>query len=384
MKIDRVHFHGISLPFFGDFSHALKTGASAENIVVEVVAEGGRTRGYGEGAPRAYVTGETRESAISAVGRMVSGTAFPWDVDGAADILAFFRGLPGDKETHAAQCALETALLDALGKYRGTSVMSFFPDDFYGREIRYGAAVPLTHRERAMKIARVIRGMGIRRVKLKLGRDLDENLEALEGVTAVFRGRCDLKVDVNGAWDHDLAFRHAPLIRRFGVRIVEQPMPPEDGDVADFARAMAEMGVVLMADESACSLEEVRDIVAEGSYGMVNVRVSKCGGLGKSMRVIDFLRTRGIPFQIACQLGESGLLSAAGRILSLLNRDALYHDGCYDEFLLRENITTRNVSFGPGGKAGPLGGHGLGVMVDADRLRRLSIGPGPVRVCRPG
>ncbi len=142
-------------------------------------------------------------------------------------------------------------------------------------------------------------------------------------------------------------------------------------------------GVILMADEAACSLEDVKMIVRQGWYRMINVRVSKCGGLRKSMQMINFLRRNRVLFQIACQLGESGLLSAAGRILSLLSRDARYHDGSYDEFLLKENITTKNVSFGPGGKAGPLGGHGLGVDVDRNRLLRLSNGPAPVTVARP-
>jgi muconate cycloisomerase len=107
---------------------------------------------------------------------------------------------------------------------------------------------------------------------------------------------------------------------------------------------------------------------------MINVRLSKCGGFRKSFRIIHYLRERGIPFQIACQLGESGLLSAAGRILSLLCGDALYHDGSYDEFLLKENVTVDNVSFGYGGSADPLGGNGLGVKVNIRNLRRLSGG----------
>jgi muconate cycloisomerase len=151
-------------------------------------------------------------------------------------------------------------------------------------------------------------------------------------------------------------------------------MMPGDHEVAEFAKKMQEDQVKIMADESACSFEDVENVVRDGHYNMINVRLSKCGGFRKSFRIIHYLRERGIPFQIACQLGESGLLSAAGRILSLLCRDALYHDGSYDEFLLKENVTVDNVSFGYGGSAGPLGGNGLGVQVDTNKLRRLSEG----------
>jgi muconate cycloisomerase len=78
-----------------------------------------------------------------------------------------------------------------------------------------------------------------------------------------------------------------------------------------------------------------------------------------------------ILFQIGCQLGESGILSAAGRVLCLLCRDAVYYDGSYDEYMLKENTTFENVSFGPGGKAGPLEGPGLGVKVSHQSLKNI-------------
>jgi hypothetical protein len=90
-----------------------------------------------------------------------------------------------------------------------------------------------------------------------------------------------------------------------------------------------------------------------------------------------------MPFQIGCQLGESGLLSAAGRVLALLCEDADYYDGSYDAFLLQDNITTKDVSFGKGGEAGPLNGPGLGVEVDKEKLGRLSDFSNSVTLKRP-
>jgi L-alanine-DL-glutamate epimerase-like enolase superfamily enzyme len=101
------------------------------------------------------------------------------------------------------------------------------------------------------------------------------------------------------------------------------------------------------------------------------------------LKVIDYLRSHGISFQIGCQLGESGLLSAAGRTLSLLCSDAVYHDGSYDEFLLRENVTLEHVSFGHGGEAGPLAGPGLGVEINRENLERLGVPSTRVTVMRP-
>jgi muconate cycloisomerase len=116
---------------------------------------------------------------------------------------------------------------------------------------------------------------------------------------------------------------------------------------------------------------------------MINVRLSKCGGFRNSLKIIDYLRLNKTPFQIGCHLGESGILSAAGRVLCLLCRDAVYYDGSYDEYMLKENTTFENVSFGPGGKAGPLAGPGLGVEINMQNLKQLSDPAETITILRP-
>jgi muconate cycloisomerase len=192
-----------------------------------------------------------------------------------------------------------------------------------------------------------------------------------------------LKADVNGAWDRETALKHLPLIADYHIEVVEQPMAPGDPEIAKVSASLKACNTKIMADESACSFEEVQTLIAEGHYNMINVRLSKCGGFRRSLRIIDFLRSQGVSYQVACQLGESGVLSAAGRALSLLCKDAVYHDGSYDDFLLKENVTKQNVSFGQGGKAGPLGGVGLGIEVSGSNLRRLSDGSDPISFKRP-
>jgi len=372
MEIDRVNIHKVTLPFFGDFSHSLKKGASANNIVVEIVADQGEKKGYGEGAPRLYVTGESQENATHSIRDFLLRDAFPWRLNDVSQVLDLVDSLPDGREHNAAICALEMSLLDLLGKKQHKSVLEYFPQDFFCDTIYYGAALPLATKQRIVEIGQSIKKMGINRLKLKMGKDFAQNQQAIEALSSVFGYDYDLKVDINGVWDCDLAFQHIPLIKEYKVKVIEEPMKPGDPGFGEFAEIMRDYGVILMADESACSLRDVEDIIRDGHYQMINVRLSKCGGFRRSFRIIDYLRNNGISFQIACQLGESGLLSAAGRALSLLCRDAVYHDGSYDEVLLKENVTLENVSFGPGGEAGPLGGSGLGVEVSSKNLGRLS------------
>jgi muconate cycloisomerase len=149
-------------------------------------------------------------------------------------------------------------------------------------------------------------------------------------------------------------------------------MSPSDPDIVRFSIEADKYGIELMADESVCSLDDLVKLNETGCYQVINIRLSKCGGFRRSLNMIDYCRKKGVRYQIGCQLGESGLLSAAGRILSLLSSDALYYDGSYDNLLLARNITKRDVSFEYGGKAGALNGPGLGVDIDMKKVKGLA------------
>jgi len=371
VRIDKVIIHQVRLPFSFDFSHSLRKRSYVNNIIVEIIAQQGEIVGYGEGAPRSYVTGESTESTVKSICHFIKHDTFPRKLNDISQIWNFIDDITCGRENNAAICALETALLDALGKSQDRHIIDYFPKDFITGNVYYGAPIPLDNNQKITELCRLIKKMKINALRLKLGNNFEQNEEILETVRSVFGGDYDLRVDINCAWDSKLAFRHIPLIQKYNVKAIEQPMIPDDPDIADFAGLMQNIGVILMADESACSFNDVEKIVKEGYYKMINVRLSKCGGFKNSSRIIDYLRLNGIPFQVGCQLGESGILSAAGRVLCLLCRDAVYYDGSYDEFLLKENVTFENVSFGEEGKAGPLNRPGLGVTVSRQRLKNI-------------
>jgi muconate cycloisomerase len=383
MGIDKIIVHQISLPFSFDFSHSLRTRSSVNNIIVEVIADRGEVAGYGEGAPRSYVTGETQKGVVESIMSFAREALFPWDLTGVSQIWNLVDKLTKGKEANSAICALETSLLDALGKREKKPITDYFSRDFSVTTIYYGGAIPLADKQRVMEVCHLIKTRKIRKLKLKFGSDLEQNREAIDAVKQVYGDDYDLKVDVNGVWDYESALAHIPLIREYKVKVVEQPMKPDDPAISHFAKAMRDHGVILMADESACSFSDMERIAEEGYYGMVNMRLSKCGGFRNSLKMIGYLRDHGISFQVGCQLGESGLLSAAGRALSLLCSDAVYYDGSYDEFLLQENVTVEHVSFGAGGEAGPLKGHGLGVEISHQNLERLRVPSSTVTISKP-
>jgi L-Ala-D/L-Glu epimerase len=372
MRIETINLYRITIPFYGHFSISHQERRSSTRIVVEVVGGQGEIKGYGEGLPVESVTGETPETVLRDVASLAGKEFFPKNLRGISQIWDFVERLPDGKEHNAAICGLEMALLDALGKEQKQSILAYLPQHLSTPSIQYGAAITLGDRARIEQLCTMIKNIGLKHLRIKMGSDFEQNKTALETVSEVFGSECEQRIDPNGVWDFELAMSHLPLLTKHRVKIIEEPMARTSQGFTEFVEAARARGLTLMACESAPTLHDVKAIIQEGHYKMFNVKLCRSGGFHRTLQIIDHLRGEKIPFQIGCTLGEAGLLSAAGRALGLVCSDAVTYDGSYDRFILKENITEKDVTFGPGGKAGPLDGHGLGVTVESEKLARLS------------
>ena len=101
MQIETVNIYKVHLPFKGDFSISKKKGLSSIVVVVEIISDHGRIRGYGEGIPDERVTGETPESAIENATRFIKSHLFPWTVTAPEQIWQLVDALPRGKEYDA-------------------------------------------------------------------------------------------------------------------------------------------------------------------------------------------------------------------------------------------------------------------------------------------
>jgi muconate cycloisomerase len=131
--------------------------------------------------------------------------------------------------------------------------------------------------------------------------------------------------------------------------------------------------IPLMADESLVTLADGEALAAAAACDFFNLRLSKCGGFGPCIKLADMARAAGIRMQLGCQVGETAILSAAGRHLAAHLDDVAWVEGSFGTLLLREDVGRSKVQFGHGGLAPILRGPGLGVEVDEEVLRRHAV-----------
>jgi muconate cycloisomerase len=94
-----------------------------------------------------------------------------------------------------------------------------------------------------------------------------------------------------------------------------------------------------------------------------NIRLSKCGGPGAAARIRQMAVAAGLRYQLGCHVGETSILSAAGRHFADCVPGPAYLEGSFSPFLFPREPVARSVVFGPGGAALPLPGPGLGIEV---------------------
>jgi muconate cycloisomerase len=92
-----------------------------------------------------------------------------------------------------------------------------------------------------------------------------------------------------------------------------------------------------------------------------------------SIKLAVLAHAAGLGYQLGCQVGETGILSAAGRHFASSVANIRYLEGSYERYLVKERLTQEDLTFGRGGIAPALTGPGLGVEIDTSSLARVTV-----------
>jgi muconate cycloisomerase len=382
MRVKELTAWQVRVPLKKPIQHASHTRIDTDNLVVRCVLDDG-TEGYGESVPRDYVTGETVDSALDLLhksdlpGQLAGCRSFEAAVAFIeqmvlAPIADDVRGCRGN----AARCTLELALLDAYGKHFReplSAVTRLLAPDLYepSSNVRYSGAITSAQGRKLRWQAWKYWGYGFRQLKIKVGIAGQDDVDRVGAVRRRMGRKVDLRVDANEAWRSTEVCRRIIELKPFDITAVEQPVPHADnGLLADVRQAT---GVPIMLDESLCSRSDAEQAVRCGTCDLFNLRLSKCGGFIPCLRLAQYARQHGLGYQLGCQVGETAILSAAGRHFASSVSGLRYIEGSYDRHLVREALGKTDITFGWGGWAPALAGPGLGIAVDADAIQRIAV-----------
>lgn len=385
MHITELTAFHVRIPLKKTIRHASHTRTENDTLLVRCRLDDG-TLGWGEGLPRPYVTGETIETAFEQLRATDLSRQLDARFDGLCGVVPLLTQFRPDAAGYtrrdcfgnAVRCAVEISILDAVARAEGrplSAVTALLPETEPIRRsadrVRYSGAItaarPLKEAFRALQV----RIYGFHQCKVKVGLPNADDAASLRRIRGILGDKIDVRIDANEAWTcENLLSKLEPLVR-YRISAVEQPVP--HADVDGLAAVRKRIGVPIMLDESLCSYADGERAIERGACDLFNIRLSKCGGFLNSLRLAALAQRSGPAYQLGCQVGETGVLSAAGRHFASSVGGIRYLEGSYDRHLVRERLTVEDLTFQYGGWAPALTAPGLGITMDPAALRRVTL-----------
>ncbi len=315
-RLTEINVWRVTFPFRFTFSHHLASRDAAETLIVEIKTGGGGV-GYGQALPRAYLTGETLDSAAEdiqnrwwpAFAAMRPGRKMP-----VTDLLEMFADpfLQADaSRRNASYAAVDMAALAAWANEGGV----VFPS--WERCLPLVGVISAMGPRKAYWLAKMLYWCGYRIFKVKVDNDPATNRERLRAVRRAVGGS-RIILDANAAWRLDDIEKRLAELAEFRIYLLEEPLRAEDAGTADYPYLEKVGQTPIMADESLCTLADARRLLDRTGPSWWNVRLAKNGGFAGSA-ALGKLAANGIKAYGGILVGETGALAAAGRAGMYLN-----------------------------------------------------------------
>ncbi len=267
-----------------------------------------------------------------------------------------------------AKCAVETALVDALGKRNRLTASELLGGRFHDR---LPVAWTLASGDTGSDIDEAEEMLAKRRhniFKLKIGRgDPQQNITHVAAIKRALGDRASVRVDVNQAWSETVASRCLPLLRDAGVDLIEQPVALRN--TKGLARLARETSVAIMADEALSGPETAFQLAQSAAADVFSLKIAQSGGLFATVKVAAIAEAAGIDLYGGTML-EGGIGTVASAQLFSTFPRLEWGTELFGPLLLTEEILEEPLEYGEFSLKVPTG-PGLGISIDEDRLNRF-------------
>ncbi|MDE0245195.1 MAG: hypothetical protein OXM59_07625 [Gammaproteobacteria bacterium] len=345
MRIESLDVYRFPVPFRVVFRHASASRSEAANVIVAARGPEGST-GYGEGCPREYVTGETQASAAAFIRRHSESIARR--VRGRNGLAAWMQVHRDEIDANpAAFCALEIAVLDLMGRTEERSIEDLIGVSRLSGKFRYSAVLGDSSGSVFSAQADEYLKLGFRDFKVKVSGDGERDAGRVRTLMRRSGSTARIRLDANNFWNEPgEAIRY---LKGLGASVfaIEEPLQP--GDFAGMRRISRECGVSVILDESLARIEQIRGLEEPAGW-IVNLRVSKMGGIQRSLALASEAVRRGLGLVVGAQVGETSILTRAA--LTVMNEHSgalVAAEGAFGTRLLEQDLAEPCLMFGGGG-----------------------------------
>ena len=359
MKISAIRVYQVDLPLV-EGRYSWSEGKFVEvfdSTVVELITDDGHS-GYGEVCPLgpfylpAFGPGARAgigELAASLIGRDPTAIG---PINRLMD-----RALLGHPYVKS---ALDMACWDLLGKVTGKSVCDLMGGKFGESVALYRAISQRPADEMAENVA-AHRADGYTKFQLKVGGLPREDIERIRAVASVLTNEEILVADANTGWRVDDAARVVNAVRDQDVYI-EQPCRSYEHCLTIRRRT----SLPFILDENITGIDALLRGHADGAMDVINLKISKVGGLTKARQIRDLCVSLNIPMTIEDSWGGDIVTAAIAHLAHSTPESLRFSATDFNSY-----VTVRNATGAPQRESGYMAAPdqaGLGISPNMDAL----------------
>ena len=253
-------------------------------------------------------------------------------------------------ENPAAFAALEGAIIDCLARQAGQSLEQFLGLPQLKESCRYSAVLGDSRPTLFWLQALAYGLVGFRDFKVKLSGDLERDRAKLAVFKRLpFLRRARVRADANNLWTN--AQSCIDYIRQLETSFwaVEEPVTAcAWSDHSAIARAL---DTKIILDESLLRIAQLQESDELPAFAIANIRISKNGGLLRSLALARAAADKGIPLIFGAHVGESSVLTRAALcIANACDAYTLAREGAFGRLLLKHEPVRPSLRFGWGGR----------------------------------
>jgi muconate cycloisomerase len=372
MQIEKIRIYDVNIPFCRVVKHGLFTRKTTESIII-VLEDVQGNKGFGEGTPRDYVTGETLDNCLKStvkLAKKLAGRKF----ESFKDVKTFLTQTgesPDAKASPAAFCAIETAVLDIWARINKEPIWKFFsPDVTSDIILSYSGVIPYIKQEKEfLQSTLLVKKLKLRSLKVKVI-DMESGLSQLKYLRDQLGTDVDIRIDANAAFSPDEAIRFINRAKTIRLSAVEQPVSKLD--LKGLKEVTRNSDIPIIADESMYTPEGPAYLIENDICHGFNIRLSSCGGFLKAFDLYSKARSRNMTVVIGAHVGETAVLTFAGRNFAVMCQEYRYLEGSFSRYVLKDDLVPEDIAFGNEGIVPVPTGSGLGIELKESSLKGWS------------
>lgn len=360
MTITHTEIYKYSIPMV-PFTIATGTMHFAQNIFIRVHTSEGLT-GVGECSAFPMIAAETQATCFE----MAKDFATLWKgknalaIDDRLNELDLFTA-----GNYTAKSAFDLALYDIAAKHAQQPLYQLLGGTI--KPIESDLTIGISDPEKMAHTALSFIKKGVNMIKVKLGKDVETDIERIKQIRTAVGAGIILRIDANQGWSYEDAITALTALGKYDIQFCEQPMRKWNDHLLPQLCKISP--IPIMADESVFTHHDAANIIRNHACQYINIKFAKSGGIREAIKINEVAEKNGIH----CMLGgmlESRVALTAKVHFAMAMENIKFYD--LDTCLLghKEDPVIGGVTYS-GMKLELSDAYGIGADVDDQYLEKL-------------